>query len=146
MITFENAIEYINNSVKPDIVLWLGDNQPYNDWEQEMKTQLDTTYVITGIMTRYFPKRGHVFPLLGNHEGFPTNILNRDEYWPYRNVSNLWSHWLTKEAKESMKSVGYYHQLINGTNTRIISLEVFDIINSNCYNWPNEYRPTEQVR
>ena len=143
--TLENAMEYINNSVHPDIVIWLGDSQPYNDWEQEIETQLDSTYAVTEIMTKYFPNKGQVFPQLGNHEGFPTNLLNRNEFWPYRNVSSIWSHWLSKEAEESLKLLGYYHQLINNTNIRIIALEIFDIISSNCYNWPNEYRPTKQV-
>ena len=112
----------IANTVKPDIILWTGDNPPHNVWSQSREFQLNATRRVTGFMKQYFPGI-HVLPSIGNHESFPCDQFQVPPYenWLYSVMGEEWSEWLTVDARATLEYAGYYTMKLN-EKLRVISL------------------------
>jgi len=83
---------------------------------------------------------GKLYPVLGNHEGFPCDhidVNSKGEKWQFEFLANLWKPWLTEESYISFKKYGRYSQLHPGTNLRIIVLNSFVQDATNSYTWIN---------
>lgn len=73
--SFETIIKFIADDIKPDSVMWSGDNTPHDIWENTQKEVLDSTRNLTKFIQKSFSKEKiPVFPVLGNHDNFPVNL------------------------------------------------------------------------
>jgi hypothetical protein len=98
--TLDNFIDYAANIVNADTIFWLGDNPSVNVWDEAIHNHLEPTQYISQRLKESLPSLGQVYPILGNHEGFPINIL--DVHSPnkplYAMAADLWRQWLTEEC------------------------------------------------
>ncbi|CDW73013.1 ser thr protein phosphatase family protein [Stylonychia lemnae] len=125
----QNMADYINNVIKPDVILWTGDNTPHTEEDgqsyTEKKMYLDW---LTDFLKRNFTSIP-VYPILGNHDmttSFVEYFDKPDVIYSY--LSNSWNQWLDSNALQEYSQKGYYKQnlkLKNGTiasNVYIIAL------------------------
>jgi hypothetical protein len=137
-------------SVKPDFFIWLGDNPAHNFWEQEAKSHLRSLKEISETMRLKYGQLGQLYPVLGNHEGYPCDefdVRGNQTQWILDQTLDAWRPWLTPEcisrlsyfilAQDTFRRLGCYSQLHPGTTLRVIGLFPLegDVINS--YLWKN---------
>jgi len=140
-LAFNSFVENLQANHKDlDLIVWLGDNPAdafYRIKELDHKKVFNN---ITETIKKYYPSLGQIYPLLGNHEGIPLDQMNMDinsSHWPIDYLSELWSHWLTPESKESFKKFGRYSQLHPNTKLRIVALNSFTKDATNSFNFGN---------
>ena len=47
----DNALDYIVNELKPDVIFWTGDNNPHDVWEQSNESVTNYTIKVTEMIT-----------------------------------------------------------------------------------------------
>ena len=156
--TLQMMFEYIRDTVKPDILVWTGDNTNHAIWDSNVEEVLMSTTNITLMMTQVFKNtKITVIPINGNHDFFPANDQdmslgpNNNSY--INEYATQWNEagWLTDNETKVFKQYGYYSKnltLKDGrvfTNTKVIALNTlacyqfnFNIINS-------RYDPGNQI-
>lgn len=73
-ITLEAMFEYIAKEVKPDVLIWTGDNAPHSIWETNVEEVLDATKNVTEMIKRAFKgQKVTIIPVQGNHDYSPPN-------------------------------------------------------------------------
>jgi len=95
-------------------------------------------------LKKSFPLLGQVYPVLGNHEGFPCDQfdLKGDKHqWILDNASDLWRQWFTEESYISFRKYGRYSQLHPGTKLRIMTVNTFLYGVLNSYLWSDSTDP-----
>ncbi|KAH3848892.1 acid sphingomyelinase-like phosphodiesterase 3a isoform X2 [Dreissena polymorpha] len=113
----------------PDFIIWTGDSVPH---VPESDLDLDKVYTLIGNITdeiiRVFPNTS-LFPVLGNHDPFPSNqmpydVENNRYYKDILNVSN-WNIVLRANESKQFQHGGYYSSQISkkfrliGLNTNL---------------------------
>lgn len=53
-ITFKSMLDYIKNTIKPDIIFWTGDNSPHDIWEITPDEDKNSTRLVTELLMSYF--------------------------------------------------------------------------------------------
>ncbi len=147
--TVEQIISYIKREIAPDIVLWLGDTvyaSPYNVSKESERAVLST---VTRLIKSAFPSS--VFPILGNHEGSPSDMFDFHhvdrEQWLLDLTGGLWSDWLHPAALKQFMQTGYYTQLVPGhPRLRVVALNLFLYSDNNMYTNYNSTDPLAQIR
>jgi len=99
LVSVESMLSFIADmDPSIDYVLWSGDNPPHDMWEESQSTQLNASHDVTELIMRYFPNTP-VYPVLGNHEGFPANLYNQStDSWLTDGLASLWRRWLDDDA------------------------------------------------
>lgn len=148
--TIQSALKFISSEIKPNIIFWLGDNMHSPSWNITKASEIETITKITNLFKNEFGEKVEVYPVLGNHEGFPTDMFNskdiNNEEWLLNDTANLWKNWLSDEAIEEYKKYGYYSQKSHiNEKMRIIGLNSFYYMNNNIYNWVNSSDPQNQI-
>ncbi len=95
-------IEFASENIKPDFWIWLGDNPAHNFWEQKPATHLRSLKEISERIGAKYGKVGMMYPVLGNHEGFPCDefdIHGGKNQWILDEATTAWQQWLTPECK-----------------------------------------------
>jgi len=141
--TFESMLQYIKDNVKPDLILWTGDNTPHNVWDEKRSEVYPSTSSVTEIIKSYIGSSIPVFPVAGNHDTYP---LDQESFSkPYSNpytqkYAELWSDWLGPEAKAQFKKFGYYYKdvvlrnsehgkaAVIGINTNVCALDNWSLL------------------
>jgi Calcineurin-like phosphoesterase len=148
--TLDSFLDKITDPVQTvvDAIFWLGDNPGHDVYDQHEDDHLVNLAYITQKLAVSFPHIGQVYPLLGNHEGFPCDqfdLTHGTHQWVLNYAGNLWKQWLTKESYESFVSNGRYSQLHPGTKLRIVAINTFlyDVLNS--YLWKNSTDPQQNI-
>ncbi len=150
--TVESALNFVGTNVNPDMVLWLGDNVYGSAYNVTQESETEVLIETTGMVKRALSFSGRkipVFPVLGNHEGFPVDTFNvnklQKEQWLLNLTGELWNEWLDEAALAQYKKTGYYTQLIEGTSLRIVALNSLLYINDNMHTMVNSTDPLGQV-
>lgn len=145
-VTLESAVQAMA-ALKPDFVIWTGDNPPHNVWNQSQPFQLEYITNSSALMSAYFkPGVIPVYPTLGNHGCFPVNIYQfGNEAWLTDPVAKLWYPWLNAEAESTIKAFGGYSVVHPGTNLRIIGLNTQACNNLNFWFITNVTDPGNQI-
>jgi sphingomyelin phosphodiesterase len=117
--------------LKPDFILYTGDDVAHDIWEQSRLTNLKSINSTNALLRKYFPNIP-VFSALGNHESFPVNMFagpGKDN-WLLDVVTEQWSHYTSTHAQTTVKYGGYYTERVR-PGLRVISL------NTNMYSQDN---------
>lgn len=146
--TLLNFLEEVTNNIKPDFMIWTGDNPSHAEWE---RTTADEILEVTKIFTEKMVESGiPVYPSLGNHEKYPS-----DQFYPFGGskekgllefFGNLWKDWLGEEAYQEFIQNGYYSKKHLDTNLRIISYNCLYCDALNFYLIKNPTDPSFQIQ
>lgn len=123
------------NDIRPDLIVWTGDNPPHNPWQSNGKEIYNITEIFIDLLLNKYKYEGQMFAALGNHEEYIA-----DQYNPYeeqrekdflRTMGNMFKQWLSDSEYEHFIQNGYYSTKFKNTNLRIIALNCFlcDIMN-----------------
>jgi len=120
------------SKLKPDFILFTGDNIAHNVWEDTQEEVVEATKIQIDIMKKYF-KDVPIYPALGNHEKAPVDEFYGPESVLLNGVADIFKEYLTEEAEETFRKYGFYTLLHKNTNLRIISLNciICDTMNFN---------------
>lgn len=134
----ENLLQQIASLKYPiDFVYFTGDYADHFGWNMTRETIKSEIKYVFDLVKRYLPNIP-VYPVLGNHEGYPANffapnyIEDRDlsSKWLFEFVADQWKQWLPDQARRDLATKGYYTLLVR-PNLRLIAL------NSNVCNVDN---------
>ena len=144
METVDSFLEFATKKVDSDFLLFLGDSPAHNTWQQEKKDHLRGLKEVSSKFQQMYDKP--VYPLLGNHEGYPSNQFDINEktnntQWVIDETVKTWDKWLTKEMKEEFLRNGCYSTLYKSTKLRIIQITPFVQMAVNFYLWGNQTDP-----
>ncbi|XP_041971313.1 sphingomyelin phosphodiesterase-like [Aricia agestis] len=130
-----------------DIVYYLGDSIDHHVWETTYDMINDVNLHIIEKMRSSFGEDVPILPVIGNHESQPTNQFapssvvgdKLNTTWLYEALANKWDHYLTEEAKETVRERGEFSILAKP------KLRVISINNNVAYrnNWWVMYDPTD---
>lgn len=123
------------NDIKPDIIVWTGDNPPHNPWNANFEEIYNITEIFVDLLYNKYKYKGSVFPSLGNHEEYIT-----DQYNPYdisrerdflHRMGDIFKVFLVDEQYDSFIKYGFYTAKYANTNLRVISINTFlcDVMN-----------------
>ena len=66
--------KYIAEVVKPDVLIWTGDNSPHTIWDNDFEEVVSATANITNMIKNAFKNtKVAVIAAQGNHDSFPAN-------------------------------------------------------------------------
>ncbi|KAL5256367.1 hypothetical protein ACHWQZ_G011559 [Mnemiopsis leidyi] len=126
--TFEKALQFIREKIKPDVIFWTGDIPAHDDWNQTREDQLHHIQITADLLSHYFPDTA-VYPSLGNHESAPVDSFpppgitteRLSNSWLNQFVQKVWSRWLPPDSLPTIGHAGYY-SVQYSERLRIISL------------------------
>jgi sphingomyelin phosphodiesterase len=147
--TLELFTDYVNEEIKPDFILWTGDNPPHDPWTGSQEAAFNATQTFVDLISKNNNYSLPVYPTPGNHEMYPN-----DEYNPYDDsdkflfdrLAKIFKPWLSDEAYETFSKYGYYSQLHPNSNLRIVSTNCLlcDSINFNLIKNPTD--PKDELK
>lgn len=137
----------MNNEIKPDFVIWTGDN-PSHEFNNMTSTEgIHSTIIVSRILKEKFPDT-IVYPTLGNHEKVPLDQFDFDHPEKERafltNIGDEWRSWIGEDAYQSFVNFGFYSTLHKNTTLRVISINSFLWDNFNFYLISNPTDPFRQ--
>jgi len=95
--TFDQVVMFIKEKVKPDYIIWLGDNTDHKIWLSDQKRHSNFTSYISQKLQKELSDIP-IFPVLGNHELLPVDVFNfednakHDGIYPLTNASEDWKN------------------------------------------------------
>jgi sphingomyelin phosphodiesterase len=105
-------VDFVLTDIKPDMVIWTGDNSPHYVWADTEEDVIASTVGLTQILKDSFTKKGiTVVPIQGNHDTWPINYQD----FTYAGVNNAiqaiadaWVGWLEPDTLKIYREFGYY--------------------------------------
>ena len=137
-ITIESFIKY-GAELNPDFIIYMGDNPDHDIFNQTYENHLRSLKDFTKLLKDNY--KGTVYPILGNHEGFPCdtyNVEGHDHDWIVEESMEAWGDWLDEDMKKTFKEIGCYSTLFKNSNLRIITLNSFVQLSTNHLIWENQ--------
>lgn len=116
--TLKLMFEYIRDVVKPDVVVWTGDNSAHKIWDNTPDEVIDSTHNITKIMREVLDKSSiTVIPIHGNHDYWPANTQDMTKAFNSTYVAEygkMWKEagWLNDEDLKIFNKYGYYSKTL----------------------------------
>ena len=107
--------------LKPDFIIWTGDNSPHNSKNSTQQDNYDATTIVKDKLNEKFKNEIPIYPALGNHEKFPSDLYIGDEAELLENYAQIFKDYFYEDqAFESFRKYGYYTEKYKNTNLRII--------------------------
>ena len=134
-------LDFINTEINPEMLIWTGDNNAHNVWENTAEEVTEYMNVISKMISDTFTGSGtKILPVQGNHDTWVVDqesFVNPGDNYEIDHFKDSWSQWLTEDAFEVFGQYGYYSmdiELERGTvspNTRLIAIntQVCDSLN-----------------
>lgn len=147
--TLDLFVETVVNQIKPDIIIWTGDNPPHNPWNNNREEAYEITGVFVDLLYKKYKFQGAVYPALGNHEEYIT-----DQYDPFnmerelgflKNMGDLFRQWLSDQEYEQFIQTGYYTSKYKDSSLRVISFNCFLCDTMNFFLIKNPTDPGNQI-
>ena len=139
--TLETMFHYIrdmNESIKPDLVIWTGDNVAHDIWNQTVHKNAESTILITEFIKTHWPEMP-VFVTPGNHEFFPVNVETFDvsDQPILELLAEHWVDWINEEDLEQFKKYGYYSLPLKTISEELSHVRIITLNTqaSNNLNW-----------
>ncbi|CDW88676.1 ser thr protein phosphatase family protein [Stylonychia lemnae] len=149
--TFEEALKFIKEEIKPDVLLWTGDNSPHDG---PMSSEERITYTLNQtsqmIDNAFSPDNVEIFATYGNHDAFPANQWNfKTGNKAIQDGIDTYFKWMNKDQRERFFKTGYYSQnveAIKDREVRVISINTgsCDIINKYLFSVLSD--PNDQLQ
>ena len=109
--------------LKPDFIIWNGDNAEHNNWNSSQQNVYDATSAIKNAIDEVFQGSVKIFPVIGNHENYPNDLWDLDNTIIFEKLADVYKdYFFEDEAYETFKTYGYYTELLPSTNLRIVVL------------------------
>lgn len=149
--TLVNMGDFVNENIKPDVVMWTGDTPPHDQWHYTADEIRNYTSYMSGFLHEKL-KDYPIFPVEGNHDF--TQINSEDFHKPdpmLDFMANLWTDYLTDDAMKTFKEYGYYVmplRLVDGTEvpkTKMIALNTQSCYTMNLLLWMNRDDPANEL-
>jgi sphingomyelin phosphodiesterase len=146
LTTLENFAEEVFLKIKPDFIIWTGDNPGHDAYDQ---SAFEVAKIFTEIIKMKYNYTLPVYPSLGNHENYPA-----DEYNPFNNTQQtefltpygqLFRDWIGEEGYHDFTQFGAYTKLHPGSNLRIISTNCMLCDSLNFFLIRNPTDPQTQI-
>ncbi|RWS17697.1 sphingomyelin phosphodiesterase-like protein 2, partial [Dinothrombium tinctorium] len=114
LITVIEALKHIKeNHPFVDYWLWSGDVGPHDVANTSREEVITHIRVLTYLLKQYSPVP--ILPVVGNHEGVPTNSFPPPDItnslsisWLYETLAEEWSVWLPPSALRTLRIGGFY--------------------------------------
>lgn len=153
--TIRSMLQFVNRTIKPQIIFWTGDNAPHDLWMSSSPSVIQSTINMTNMIKEELAGSNIAFyPTIGNHDVFPVNMQD----FSYPNAqpeilgfSSAWADWLGPEALAQFNQWGYYSKWLtyeDGSHigsTKIIALNTGACNLLNMYLMANKYDPGNQL-
>ena len=113
--------------IQPDFLLLTGDNGPHDMWDESQEVVYNATKTLINVIKEYLGDIT-VFPILGNHEKYPSDLFTENETELLSHFADLYSPFFTdEEALSSFRKFGYYTTLyknseFNSSKLRIVAM------------------------
>lgn len=143
--TLEAMIKQIAEEIKPDLVLWTGDNGTHDVWKLSEETASISTHLIGGLLNDGLVKRNNItlVPAIGNHEEKDVDQFNpfnlTEEKMLLLNISEVYQNFVGEEKSYEFRQRGYfsYRPL---KNLKVISFNCFlcDAVNFHLIKNPTD--------
>ena len=151
--TLQNFVDHLYKKIKPDFIIWTGDNPSHTEWKKENQEEsINVTKIFSNMLlekNKEYNITIPVYPAMGNHEKFPI-----DQFFPFdknteknllKKIASSWKNFLTEEAYNSFIENGFYTQMHLKTNLRIICYNSLLIDILNFYLLKNTNDPNGQI-
>ena len=150
--TLTSFAEYAKD-LKPDFIIWTGDNAEHNNYNSTQDEVYFTTREIKNIIDYNFGKEIIVYPVIGNHEVYPNDLWKPGNEQVFAELAEIYKDYFTEtQAFESFSKYGYYTERHPGTNLRIVALNClycdavnYHLMGSTYENAKAEFTWLEQV-
>lgn len=147
LYTFESLITSAVRDIKPDLIVWTGDNDAHDVWEITEETPIKATKLVSSTLNKLV--KSPLFPAIGNHEEYPCDMFDlytEDKKQEFLNrLSNVYSDFIGEEDAKKFSATGFYTKLYNNTKLRIIALNCFLCDAMNFYLIRNPTDPLGQI-
>ena len=131
--TLNSFAEYAKE-LKPDFIIWTGDNAEHNNYNSTQEEVYYTTRQIKNIINSNFGKDIIVYPVVGNHEVYPDDLWKPGNYKIFAELGEIYKdYFFETQAFEQFIKTGYYTELHPNTNLRIIALNCLYCDSLNSY-------------
>lgn len=68
-------MNFVRDDIKPDVVVWTGDNSAHDTWQNTSEQVIEYTTKITDIIAETFESTDvKILPIEGNHDTWPVNV------------------------------------------------------------------------
>ena len=112
--------------LKPDFILWTGDNSPHNSNNSTQEENYKASIIVKDKLDEKFNHEIPIYPSLGNHEKFPSDLYLGNETELLENYAQIFKDYFYEEqAFETFRKYGYYTEKYKDTNLRIVVLNCF---------------------
>ena len=130
--------------LKPDFIIWAGDNSPHNLKNASQKDNYDATIIIRDKLDEKFNYTIPIYPALGNHEIYPVDLFITNKLEFLEEYANIFKKYFYEDqAYESFKKYGYYSEKYKDTNLRIVVLNCLVCDNFNFYIMGGRHQPAK---
>jgi sphingomyelin phosphodiesterase len=150
--TFDAFVAFAQTNIKPDIVMWLGDNEYHEIDKITQSYNFQVTQLIAQKLKAGFPDSAIEFAI-GNHENFPVDNLDLTkedpelikEDWFFKTFTSAYKGLLTPEQFKDFRYKGYYSSVHAKFNLRVINLLCSEMDTNNFYMFVDTYKPNGQL-
>ena len=109
--------------LNPDFIIWTGDNSPHNSKNASQNDNYEATIIVKNMLDEKFKNEIPIYPALGNHEKYPSDLYIGDEAELLENYGQIFKDYFYEEqAFETFRKYGYYTEKYKDTNLRIVVL------------------------
>uniref|UniRef100_A0A1I7T0R0 Sphingomyelin phosphodiesterase n=1 Tax=Caenorhabditis tropicalis TaxID=1561998 RepID=A0A1I7T0R0_9PELO len=147
--TFDSAMRHISKTFKDlDYIIITGDFEAHDSWDYTEDLTRENMNNMTNVFLEYFPNVP-VYVSIGNHEGVPQDAMaphtmpeydTRGPQWLYKIMSDMWAHWIPKEALDTVQYRASY-AVYPKPGLKLISLNTIYCSEFNFYLYVNEVDP-----
>ncbi len=149
--TVLSGVQFLAREVRPDMVLWTGDSMESGSYNASKELITRSMLRITEMFKRELAHDVPVFPILGNHEGYPVDNFDFEhpeaEDWLTGPTAEVWGDWLGPEAIQEYKARGFYTMTVPGRpRLRVVGLNSLLYAEDNLLTFINSTDPLGQIR
>ena len=109
--------------LKPDFIIWTGDNSPHNSKNASQNDNYEASIIVKNMLDEKFKNEIPIYPALGNHEKYPSDLYIGDEAELLENYGQIFKDYFYEDqAFETFRKYGYYTEKYKDTNLRIVVL------------------------
>jgi len=104
METFGTLLDYVTETIKPDLMFWTGDNTAHNVWDNTADETTIYTITVTNMVKMAFEEKNiTVLPIQGNHDTWVEEIEDFEApnfNYEINHFKEYWADWLDDQAME----------------------------------------------